>query len=195
LPRLALVGKVFPAYVNLELNNFAYDLAQAGECKAASQIINQVITSPLISAYPEWLETKREIDEKLRVSQNPKPDKSNQFALRYERFQHHRQKFRNNSGRLRSVLAIHIANQRHNEITLTQSEKMNANITKQYLHALTAIASRSFNTSAATIKSFCDGKALGIHPIAYRDFVRLDKLIGDLKSLIESNNLADQCAG
>jgi tetratricopeptide (TPR) repeat protein len=63
LPQIISFGEVFPAYLGLELNNYAYDLCQSGDSITASHIIKNVIQSPFIAVYPEWLETAREIEQ------------------------------------------------------------------------------------------------------------------------------------
>ena len=63
LPDLFILGRAFPAYLGVELNNYAYELSQLGEFQAASQIITRVLSSPYARIYPEWQETAREIHE------------------------------------------------------------------------------------------------------------------------------------
>jgi tetratricopeptide (TPR) repeat protein len=73
IPDIYTLGRAFPAYLGMELNNYAYELSQLGEFQKASRIISSVLSSPFASIYPEWQETAREIDEaqvKLR------PDRS-----------------------------------------------------------------------------------------------------------------------
>jgi hypothetical protein len=61
LPDLMILGKAFPAYLGVELNNYAYELSQLGEYHKATRLINSVLSSPYASAYPEWQETAQEI--------------------------------------------------------------------------------------------------------------------------------------
>jgi hypothetical protein len=63
LPDIASLGKLFPAYLGSELNNYAYELSQLGEFQKATQLINSALSSSYASAYPEWQETAREIQE------------------------------------------------------------------------------------------------------------------------------------
>jgi tetratricopeptide (TPR) repeat protein len=63
LPDVFTLGKIFPSYINIELNNYAYELSQLGEFQKASRIISSVLSSPIASIYPEWQETAREIDQ------------------------------------------------------------------------------------------------------------------------------------
>jgi tetratricopeptide (TPR) repeat protein len=63
MPQIISLGEVFPAYLGMELNNYAYDLCQSGDFITASHIIKNVIQSPFVSVYPEWLETAREIEQ------------------------------------------------------------------------------------------------------------------------------------
>jgi hypothetical protein len=63
LPDVCIWGRVFPAYLGIELNNYAYELSQLGQFQAASHIISSVLSSPYTSTYPEWQETANEIQE------------------------------------------------------------------------------------------------------------------------------------
>jgi tetratricopeptide (TPR) repeat protein len=63
MPRIISWGNLFPSYLGMELNNYAYDLCQSGDSVTASRIIKNVIQLPFISAYPEWLETAKEIEQ------------------------------------------------------------------------------------------------------------------------------------
>jgi tetratricopeptide (TPR) repeat protein len=72
MPKILSLGERFPAYLGLELNNYAYDLCQSGDLITASRVIKNVIQSPFISIYPEWLETAREIEQAQALkTQNP----------------------------------------------------------------------------------------------------------------------------
>jgi hypothetical protein len=64
LPKIIELGKLFPAYANMELNNLAYDLNKVGEYQVAAKIIQGVIASPSASFYPEWKDTLNEINVK-----------------------------------------------------------------------------------------------------------------------------------
>jgi hypothetical protein len=73
LPDIFILGRIFPAYLGMELNNYAYELGQLGQFQAASQIISSVLTSPYANVYPEWQETACEIYEaqaKLRPNRS-----------------------------------------------------------------------------------------------------------------------------
>jgi hypothetical protein len=63
LPELLILGKAFPAYLGIELNNYAYALHQLGEFQKATHLINGALSLPHASAYPEWQETAHEIQE------------------------------------------------------------------------------------------------------------------------------------
>jgi hypothetical protein len=63
LPDILILGKAFPAFSGVEFNNYAYELNQLGQFQKATQIINTALSSPYASAYPEWQETAREIEE------------------------------------------------------------------------------------------------------------------------------------
>ncbi len=63
LPDLFSLGRVFPAYLGIELNNYAYELGQLGQFQAASHIITNVLSTPYANLYPEWQETADEIQE------------------------------------------------------------------------------------------------------------------------------------
>jgi hypothetical protein len=68
LPDILILGKAFPAYMGVELNNYAYELSQLGEFRKASQLIDSVLSSPYASAYPEWQETAEEIQQAQAAS-------------------------------------------------------------------------------------------------------------------------------
>jgi hypothetical protein len=63
MPQIILWGNLLPGYLGMELNNYAYDLCQSGDLIIASRVIQPVIQSPFVSAYPEWLETAAEIQQ------------------------------------------------------------------------------------------------------------------------------------
>jgi tetratricopeptide (TPR) repeat protein len=72
LPQIISWGHFFPSYLSIELNNYAYDLCQSGDLLTASRVIQPVIQSPFVSAYPEWLETAREIQQaQALTTRNP----------------------------------------------------------------------------------------------------------------------------
>ncbi len=63
LPDICILGRAFPAYLGMELNNYSYELGQLGEFQKASHIIRSVLSSPFAKLYPEWQETADEIQE------------------------------------------------------------------------------------------------------------------------------------
>jgi tetratricopeptide (TPR) repeat protein len=72
MPQIILWGNFFPICLGIELNNYACDLWRSGELLAASRVIQPVIQSPFVSAYPEWLETAREIQQaQALTTRNP----------------------------------------------------------------------------------------------------------------------------
>jgi hypothetical protein len=68
LPDILILGKAFPAYLGVELNNYAYELSQLGEFRKATQLINSVLSTPYASVYPEWQETAQEIQQAQTAS-------------------------------------------------------------------------------------------------------------------------------
>lgn len=72
-PAMYAMGRVFPAYYCDYLNSTAYELAMLGDYSKAHHLIKFVTASPYATAYPEWAETKCEIEamaprEKPRAS-------------------------------------------------------------------------------------------------------------------------------
>jgi hypothetical protein len=63
LPAMLHIGKAFPGYLMSQLNNYAYELNQLGECQKASHIMEGVMSSPYAGIYPEFQETALEIQE------------------------------------------------------------------------------------------------------------------------------------
>ena len=49
-------------------NSYAVELAETGKIELASEVIKPVTASPFALYYPNWLETKKEIEEKSRRS-------------------------------------------------------------------------------------------------------------------------------
>lgn len=62
-PLARYVGRVYPAYQCEYLNSVAVGLHEAGHSEEAGKLIKLVITSPFVSAYPEWGETASEIEQ------------------------------------------------------------------------------------------------------------------------------------
>jgi hypothetical protein len=66
-PMIDRLGRLHDA-VRADFNNsVAYELAQLGNHKAAQEFVNISLNSPHLSAYPEWLETAREIHQHVKV--------------------------------------------------------------------------------------------------------------------------------
>lgn len=63
------IGRAYPAYQCEYLNSVAVGLHEAGHSEEAGKLIKLVITSPFVSAYPEWGETASEIEQ----SQSTRP--------------------------------------------------------------------------------------------------------------------------
>jgi hypothetical protein len=65
LPAIYLIGQRIPAYLGMELNNYAYELNRINKPEYASQVITIALNSPYSKLYPEWSDTKSQIDAKL----------------------------------------------------------------------------------------------------------------------------------
>jgi tetratricopeptide (TPR) repeat protein len=59
------LGGFFPVTKGEFLNNCAYEHLQMGNFEAAWHLINKAIALP--TSYPEWLETREEIEQKLKI--------------------------------------------------------------------------------------------------------------------------------
>jgi hypothetical protein len=59
-------GRVFPYLLGEQYNNLAYELFKTGQLAEAHYTVNKACAMPIARAYPEWFETKLEIEEKLR---------------------------------------------------------------------------------------------------------------------------------
>jgi hypothetical protein len=65
LPSIFLIGQRIPAYLGIELNNYACDLSRINKLEYAAKTITMAVNSPYSKMYPEWEETKNEIEAKL----------------------------------------------------------------------------------------------------------------------------------
>ena len=59
-------GQVFPFLLGEQFNNMAYEMLQLGHLSAARYAIDRACALPVARAYPEWFETRVEIEEKQR---------------------------------------------------------------------------------------------------------------------------------
>jgi tetratricopeptide (TPR) repeat protein len=180
LPRILAFGKVFPVFMNTELNNLAYDLNQLGRTQEASQIINQVVASPSAYKFPEWLETKQEIDDRLAL--NIKTFKASNFAIKEREFQRQRLKFTQNSS-TPGKIEIFYSDELFASIILPSDDIMSRQIKSRFLEALNLISVKSCPPSCSVLKSFYGGKIIAINPIAHKNFDMVIKLIADLKDI------------
>jgi hypothetical protein len=69
-PLVKLVGFHFPSVLGEHHNNTACSLLELGELSEASYYSDKAIANPAALNYPEWFDTKKEIDEKLDQKRN-----------------------------------------------------------------------------------------------------------------------------
>jgi hypothetical protein len=65
-PAISSIEKRYPQLTFDYLNSIAYELSCTGETEAAHKLITDVVKSPLVRIYPEWIETAEEIREKCQ---------------------------------------------------------------------------------------------------------------------------------
>lgn len=65
-PIVSAIKLFHPAGYHDYQNNIAVELAELREFDEALYFVNQALASPFASQYPEWLETRREIEERRR---------------------------------------------------------------------------------------------------------------------------------
>lgn len=63
-------GSVFRILLGEQFNNVAYELSMLGELQAAQYAINKACAMPVAAYYPEWFETKKEIEAGIQEKQS-----------------------------------------------------------------------------------------------------------------------------
>jgi tetratricopeptide (TPR) repeat protein len=69
-PLVNLVARKEPFYLFLYCNDLAFDLGQVGRIAEAEAALDLALASPYAPAYPNWAETRKELDAK-RTSRTP----------------------------------------------------------------------------------------------------------------------------
>jgi len=65
-PAVESIGRSQPHYLHHFANEVAFELAQTGRLEEARRFAQFAISSPVVLAYPEWLETAQEIEKQAR---------------------------------------------------------------------------------------------------------------------------------
>lgn len=193
MPRLFAYAKTLPAFVNGELNNFAYDLSQFGENELASRIINQVVASPFASKYPEWAETKRGIVDKLQTGYSFKLTEDD-YSISGNNFQRHRLKF--NKNYQPKFLSIHLSQKPYEHISLPINDNAVKIIKVHWIVTVGKIAA-SCNEGIA-VDSFCGDEQVGKNKIGINDLSKLDEAVNNTRAFSETQKhilTSDQQAG
>lgn len=66
------LGRLFPALLGGELNNYAYELSKSGDLSLAHHIIIKCCAMPIAHKFPEWRETAKEVCDLTVKSFNSK---------------------------------------------------------------------------------------------------------------------------
>ena len=65
-PAVEVLGKAEPFYLHLFSNEVAFELLQNRRIEEARRFAQFAISSPVVLAYPEWLETAQEVEQQAR---------------------------------------------------------------------------------------------------------------------------------
>ncbi len=89
-PLVRVIAKRYPVLYYSFLNSFAVELGEVGRVNEARRVCQITLASPFAHAYPEWLETRDEIEEKrtdatpsiVAVSKKPEAEVQTQHKVK-----------------------------------------------------------------------------------------------------------------